>query len=524
MTLYWKILVPLAVVWLVLAGVVHWLWAPWAIAQQQMQYRDRVAGDLERLTRELAPLLKEGREAGAAPLLDAALRAHPSWTALELRNRAGQSVRRTVADRGRAAPVGDERAFEQSVNDGAVVLGWLTAQVDLSAGFGAIRSSRRAVTVLLLAGLAVALAVTGFALRSFVARPLERLANAADMLAAGGAARLPEVGRDDKLGRLAAGIARLGDALGERSRESAHETERRRAAEDRLHESEERYTLAVRGADDGLWEWDLGTDHVYYSPRWKSMLGYTEDEIGNGVEEWRGRIHPDDLESTLAALQAHLHGATARFENDHRLRHKNGRYRWVLARGATLRTAGGKPYRLVGLNTDITARKRAEEVLVSLAEGLVAARGDEFFRSLVRNFARVLGVKYAFIAECANFPTTRVRKLASWKNDAWAEANEFDLAGTPCQETVSLGRVCVYQRDVGVIYPREVGFESYLGIPIFDSAGGVIGHLACYHTEPMQEDLPVQSIFTLFAVRAGVEMERRALEQRLRTVQARSVG
>lgn len=75
-----------------------------------------------------------------------------------------------------------------------------------------------------------------------------------------------------------------------------------------------------------------------------------------------------------------------------------------------------------------------------------------------------------------------------------------------------------------MIYPREVGFESYLGIPIFDSAGGVIGHLACYHTEPMQEDLPVQSIFTLFAVRAGVEMERRALEQRLRTVQARSVG
>jgi PAS domain S-box-containing protein len=524
MALHWKILAPLAVVWLVMAGCVHWLWAPRAIAQEEMQYRDRVAGSLERLTRELATLLKEGRDAAVAPLLDEALRANPSWTALELRERGGQAVRRADAVQGRGAPAADERGFEQPVIDGAVVLGWLTARVDLGPGFGAIRAGRREVTVLLLAGLAVALAVTAFAVRLVVARPLERLANAAGMLATDGTARLPEAGRGDEVGRLAASVARLGDALAERSRETARELERRRAAEERLRESEERYTLAVRGADDGLWEWDLGSGHVYYSPRWKSMLGYTEDEIGDSVEEWRDRIHPEDREPTLAALQAHLDGATARFENDHRLRHKSGRYRWVLARGATLRTAAGKPYRLVGLNTDITARKRAEEVLVSLAEGLALARGDEFFRSLVRNFARVLGVRYAFIAECANFPTTRVRKLASWKNDAWAEANEFDLAGTPCQETVSLGRVCVYTRDVGVIYPREVGFESYLGIPIFDSVGSVIGHLACYHTEPMQEDLPVQSIFSLFAVRAGVEMERRALEQRLQAVQARFLG
>lgn len=524
MALYWKILAPLAVVWLAVAASVHWLWAPRAIAQEEMQYRDRVAGALERLSRDLAPLLKEGREAGAAPLLDDALRANPSWTALELKDRAGQSVRRPGSDQGRTAPAADERAFEQPVIDGAVVLGWLTAHVDLGPGFRAIRAGQREVTVLLLAGLVVALAVAAFALRSAVAGPLERIASAAGLLAAGGTAALPATERRDPVGRLAASVARLGDALAAGRRETEHEIERRRAAEDRLRESEERYTLAVRGADDGLWEWDLGTDHVYYSPRWKSMLGYTEDEIGDRVEEWRGRIHPGDLEATLAALQGHLDGATARFENDHRLRHKNGRYRWVLARGATLRTAGGKPYRLVGLNTDITARKRAEEVLVSLAEGLAAARGDEFFRSLVQNFARVLGVKYAFIAECANFPTTRVRKLASWKNGAWAETNEFDLTGTPCHETVSLGRVCVYKRDVGVVYPREVGFESYLGIPIFDSEGRVIGHLACYHTEPMQEDLPVQSIFSLFAVRAGVEMERRALEQRLRTVQARSVG
>ena len=519
-----NVMAPVAVVWLVVAGCVHWFWVPRVIAQEEMQYRDHVSGSLERLTRDLVPLVKDGRGPAVGQLFDEALRANPNWTALELRDRTGRSVRRTEAPAGRPPATPNEREFEQPVIDGAVVQGWLTARVDLGPGFGAIRAGQHQVTVLLLAGLAAALAATGMAVRWFVTRPLERIANAAGMIAEGGTACLPEAARHDALGRLSASVTRLGAALGERDRAIEHEQERRQAAEERLRESEERYTLAVRGADDGLWEWDLGSDRVYYSPRWKSMLGFTEDEIGDSVEEWRGRIHPDDREPTLATLQAHLDGATARFENDHRLRHKNGRYRWVLARGATLRTAAGKPYRLVGLNTDITARKRAEEVLVSLAEGLALARGDEFFLALVRNFARVLGVSYAFITECVNFPTTRARQLAAWKNDSRDDVFEFDLAGTPCHETISLGRVCVYQRDVGVIYPREVGFESYLGIPIFDSAGSVIGHLACYHTEPMQEDLPVQSIFSLFAVRAGVEMERRALERRLETMQARVSG
>lgn len=521
MALYWKILAPLAVVWLVMIGGVRWLWAPRAIAQGEMQYRDRTAGALDRLSRELTPLLKDGGVAAAAPLLDEALRAHPGWIALELRDRAGQPVRRFAPAPDRDAAAADARTLQQPVTDGAVVLGWLAADVDFGSQFGTIRAGLRALTLLLLAGLVAAAIVTALALRLFLMRSLERVAASAELLAAGGSANLDGV---EGVGRLAASFGRLGERLVERGREAEREAERRRATEDRLRESEERYTLAVRGADDGLWEWDVGSDRVYYSARWKSMLGHTEDEIGDSLEEWRGRIHADDLDATLAALHAHLDGTTVRFESDHRLRHKNGRYRWVLARGATLRSAAGKPYRLVGLNTDITARKRAEEVLVALAEGLAAARGDEFFLALVRNFARVLGVGYAFITECVNFPTTRARQLAAWKNDARDDVFEFDLAGTPCHETISLGRVCVYQRDVGIVYPREAGFESYLGIPIFDSAGGVIGHLACYHTEPMQEDLPVQSIFSLFAVRAGVEMERRALEQKLLALQARTAG
>jgi PAS domain S-box-containing protein len=513
--LHWKILTPLIAVWLLMAGWLHWAWTPRAIAQAEAQYQDGMAGSLQQLARQVVPLVKSGRIGEAAMALEDSLRANPAWTAVELRTQAGDSVRRAARVPGAGV---DERGLEQPITDGAVVLGWVAARVDFAPVLATLGAVQREIYLLLLAGLGAALAATGVAVRLLVGKPLERLAAAARTLGDADSPRLRDAARHDEVGDVAAGLAEAREGIGRRSHELERELERRRQIEERLHESEERYVLAVRGADDGLWEWDLKSGKVYYSPRWKSMLGYGDAEIGEDVEEWRGRIHPDDAQPTLDALQAHLDGKVLRFQCDHRLRHRNGRYRWVLARAATLCSASGKPYRLVGLNTDITVRKRSEEVLLSLAEGLASVRGDEFFRALVRNFARVLGVKYAFIAECVDAPATRVRKLASWKDDTWAETNEFELAGTPCHETVTLGRVCVYARDVGVIYPRELGWESYLGIPIFDSAGHVMGHLACYDTEPMQDDLPVQAIFSLFAVRAGVEMERRALVQRLQAL------
>jgi PAS domain S-box-containing protein len=292
----------------------------------------------------------------------------------------------------------------------------------------------------------------------------------------------------------------------------------RQRAEEALRESEERYQLAVRGANDGLWEWNLKTNEVYYSPRWKSMLGYAEDEIGNRFEEWESRVHPDDLERIMAEIKAHLDGHTPRYESEHRLRHKDGCYRWVLTRGAAIRHASGKAYRMVGLHTDITERKRVEEMLWRIAEATFALTGKEFFRSLVRHFAALLGVRYAFITECMDYPTTRVRQLAFWANDAFADTNEFALAGTPCRDVIVDGKVCLYTHDVQAALPENpvlpaMGAQSYLGIPIFDSSGRVIGHLAFIDDKPMREELLVQSIFKIFTARAAAELERGYAEQ-----------
>ncbi|MCP4657056.1 MAG: EAL domain-containing protein [bacterium] len=138
-------------------------------------------------------------------------------------------------------------------------------------------------------------------------------------------------------------------------------TERKRA-EEALRISEERYALAARGANDGLWDWNLEKHQIYYSERWKSMLGFAEDEIGNRPEEWLDRIHPADRQRVESACEAHLDGTLAHFECSHRLLNHNGLYRWVISRGLAVRDEEGTAYRMVGSLTDITGRGVHDEL------------------------------------------------------------------------------------------------------------------------------------------------------------------
>src|SRR2546425_9147356 len=96
---------------------------------------------------------------------------------------------------------------------------------------------------------------------------------------------------------------------------------------------------------------------VYYSPRWKAMLGYEENEVGDGPAEWLDRVHPDDLPRLQAKRSAHLDGTSPHFEDEHRMRHKDGSYRWFLSRGFAVRDDGGRPYRMAGAQTDVTDRR-----------------------------------------------------------------------------------------------------------------------------------------------------------------------
>ncbi|MBK8093437.1 MAG: response regulator [Verrucomicrobiaceae bacterium] len=132
---------------------------------------------------------------------------------------------------------------------------------------------------------------------------------------------------------------------------------------DELARSEERFALAVRGTNDGIWDWDIRTNEVFFSPRWKNMIGYEDEELANTFAAFEQLIHPEDHERVLRELQAYLAGQIERYAVEFRFRHKDGSWRWILARGRALRDPDGKPYRMAGSHTDITEQKNTEEQL-----------------------------------------------------------------------------------------------------------------------------------------------------------------
>ena len=162
--------------------------------------------------------------------------------------------------------------------------------------------------------------------------------------------------RKDEIGTLAGEFDRMVAQL-------EADSDAQRLAEEALRASEERYALAEKGANDGLWDWDLKTETMYLSHRWKSMLGYEEHELENKPETWFKLIHPDEAEHVRAALDAHLAGQTAHLETEHRMVHRDGGHVWVLCRGLAVLDTGGVPSRMAGSQTDITPRKLVEEQL-----------------------------------------------------------------------------------------------------------------------------------------------------------------
>lgn len=123
--------------------------------------------------------------------------------------------------------------------------------------------------------------------------------------------------------------------------------------------SEQRWRFVLEATEQGVWDWHIATDEIFFSPQWKQMLGYTEAELKNHVSEWESRLHPDDKAHTLAVLEAHLSGVTDSYVNEHRLRCKDGQYKWVLDRGKVIeRTPDGQAVRIIGTHTDISERRK----------------------------------------------------------------------------------------------------------------------------------------------------------------------
>jgi PAS domain S-box-containing protein len=136
----------------------------------------------------------------------------------------------------------------------------------------------------------------------------------------------------------------------------------RRTAEEELRTAQTRLALVVEEVKAGYWDWDLNTDSVYLSPEWKRQIGFEENELLNRQEEWECRLHPDDRAWVLEAAENYIAGLLPVFELEFRLRHKDGLYRWIHTRGGLLRDQNNRPFRMLGINLDITDYKKQKEL------------------------------------------------------------------------------------------------------------------------------------------------------------------
>ena len=155
-----------------------------------------------------------------------------------------------------------------------------------------------------------------------------------------------------------------------------------RAAARALAAAEERWKFALEGAGDGVWDYDEDTRQVFYSKSWKEMLGHTDSEIGSSLTEWSDRVHPDDRQAVLAAIAEYRSGIRPSYQTEHRLRHRDGHWIWVLDRGKIVeRHADGRPRRVIGIHTDISRLKEAEQALLDKQAAELANRAKSEFLS-----------------------------------------------------------------------------------------------------------------------------------------------
>jgi PAS domain S-box-containing protein len=177
------------------------------------------------------------------------------------------------------------------------------------------------------------------------------------------------------------------------------------------------------------------------------------------------------------------------------------------------------------LQEEIAERKRAEHALRLILEGTAALTGGSFFRPLARHLASALNVRYAAVVQGLGRPPLRARTLAFWNGDDLGGPLEYDLAGTPCEDVLA-GEACCYSHDVQRLFPElrmlaDLGVESYLGVPMVDSSGSVVGHLWVMDVHPVSDEELKLSVLKIFAARAGVELERQLAEEALRDSEER---
>ena len=274
---------------------------------------------------------------------------------------------------------------------------------------------------------------------------------------------------------LVCGASILGLLLDQRRRRTLARTAA--AQDDERRDSAERLELALAGADLGLWDWYVDTNKTINDARWFTMLGYVKDDLESSLDTWRSLLHPDDAQRALAAIEAHLRGETALYELEHRLRHKDGQWIWILARGKVVqRDVDGAPVRMVGTHMDISARKAAD---AALSESHAFAQ--QVIDNLPHGFAvRDAGLRYLrwnpVLARLTGVPESAVLGRTT--------AEALPDMSAPLLESLMQALQRALAGEVVVMADRRIDrtdsqrWTSTVHGPLRDAAGTIVGTLS----------------------------------------------
>jgi PAS domain S-box-containing protein len=241
----------------------------------------------------------------------------------------------------------------------------------------------------------------------------------------------------------------------------------RKQIEESLRESDERWHLALRGNNDGIWDWNVKTNEVFFSDRWKEMLGYEDYEIANHIDEWAKRVHPDDLGWVTQAVQDHFAKKTPYYSTEHRVLCKDGPYKWILDRGQALWDETGNVVRMAGSHTDISDRKQAEVEIRELNAAL--ANAVEGISRLDQQ-GRYINVNKAYAQMVGYQPSEMIGKV--WKPTVYPE--DLDKMLVAYQQMLADGKVEVEAR--GVRKDGSIFYKQLVMISAYDEQKQFTGH------------------------------------------------
>ena len=295
--------------------------------------------------------------------------------------------------------------------------------------------------------------------------------------------------------------------------------------------SEERFSLAMRGANDGLWDWNLETDEVYYSPRWKSMLGYAENDLKNDIKTWANLVHPDDKDIVLEKVQDYIHGRKNSFEVEMRMRHKDGHEVFVLSRAFLVtRESDNKAVRLVGTHVDITERKNAEafdskyaEILEMIAIGRPAS--DIYDAIALMYESRHPGMRCSMLELSGNkLLHGGAPSLPKEYCEAVHGLENGPSVGSCGTSTFTGQRVLVENIETDPKWEKIKHFALPHGMrccwsePIKSSSGKVLGAFGMYYNHPALPNEKELKDLISAARLTGIVMERDQAQKRIRTL------